>query len=61
MKPYGGAGLRPALASRVLVADAAMATMLQVSDAAPDDFRGYEGDGGCAQCSSRAFCCAGAG
>jgi 5-methyltetrahydrofolate--homocysteine methyltransferase len=37
------AGLRSALASRVVIADGAMGTMLQASDATPDDFEGYEG------------------
>jgi 5-methyltetrahydrofolate--homocysteine methyltransferase len=35
--------LRSALASRVVVADGAMGTMLQASDATLDDFDGYEG------------------
>src|SRR5690348_11991300 len=35
--------LRTALAERVVVADGAMGTMLQASDAAIDDFAGYEG------------------
>jgi 5-methyltetrahydrofolate--homocysteine methyltransferase len=35
--------LRTALAERVVVADGAIGTMLQASDAAPDDFAGYEG------------------
>ena len=35
--------LRAALAERVVVADGAMGTMLQASDATIDDFTGYEG------------------
>src|SRR6202451_4807149 len=35
--------LRAALAERVVVADGAMGTMLQTSDATIDDFAGYEG------------------
>src|SRR5580704_3740706 len=35
--------LRAALAERVVVADGAMGTMLQASDATVDDFTGYEG------------------
>jgi 5-methyltetrahydrofolate--homocysteine methyltransferase len=35
--------LRTALAERVVVADGAMGTMLQASDATTDDFAGYEG------------------
>ena len=35
--------LRAALAERVVVADGAMGTMLQASDATVDDFAGYEG------------------
>jgi len=35
--------LRAALAERVVVADGAMGTMLQASDASLDDFAGYEG------------------
>src|ERR1035437_2624163 len=35
--------LRAALAERVVVADGAMGTMLQASDATIDDFSGYEG------------------
>ena len=35
--------LRAALAERVVVADGAMGTMLQSSDATVDDFAGYEG------------------
>jgi 5-methyltetrahydrofolate--homocysteine methyltransferase len=35
--------LRSALAERVVVADGAMGTMLQASDASIDDFAGYEG------------------
>src|ERR1700719_2509687 len=35
--------LRAALAERVVVADGAMGTMLQASDATLDDFDGYEG------------------
>jgi 5-methyltetrahydrofolate--homocysteine methyltransferase len=35
--------LRTALAERVVVADGAMGTMLQASDATNDDFAGYEG------------------
>jgi 5-methyltetrahydrofolate--homocysteine methyltransferase len=41
--PYGGTGLRSALGGRVLVADGAMGTMLQASDAVLDDFDGFEG------------------
>jgi 5-methyltetrahydrofolate--homocysteine methyltransferase len=37
------AELRSALAARVVIADGAMGTMLQESDATPDDFEGYEG------------------
>jgi 5-methyltetrahydrofolate--homocysteine methyltransferase len=37
------AALRAALASRVVIADGAMGTMLQASDATPEDFEGYEG------------------
>jgi 5-methyltetrahydrofolate--homocysteine methyltransferase len=37
------AELRAALASRVVIADGAMGTMLQASDATLDDFEGYEG------------------
>ncbi len=37
------AGLRRALAERVVVADGAMGTMLQASDATADDFGGHEG------------------
>src|ERR1700676_152360 len=37
------AELRSALAERVVIADCAMGTMLQASDAAPDDFEGHEG------------------
>jgi 5-methyltetrahydrofolate--homocysteine methyltransferase len=40
---HGGAGLRTALGGRVLVADGAMGTMLQASDAVLDDFAGFEG------------------
>jgi len=36
------AELRSALASRVVIADGAMGQMLQASDAAPEDFDGYE-------------------
>ena len=39
----GAAGLREALAARVVVADGAMGTMLQGSDATLEDFGGYEG------------------
>src|ERR1700693_391011 len=35
--------LRSALSERVVVADGAMGTMLQASDASIDDFDGYEG------------------
>ena len=42
-KSSGGDALRSALASRVLVADGAMGTMLQASDAVLDDFQGHEG------------------
>src|SRR5260370_15949701 len=35
--------LRAALAERVVVADGAMGTMLQASEASIDDFAGYEG------------------
>lgn len=35
--------LRQALASRVVVADGAMGTMLQAADPSLDDFQGYEG------------------
>src|SRR5579863_7573169 len=35
--------LRSALTERVVVADGAMGTMLQASDATLDDFAGYEG------------------
>src|ERR1700750_516520 len=35
--------LRAALAERVVVADGAMGTMLQASDATVDDFEAYEG------------------
>src|SRR5579863_9513496 len=35
--------LRATLAERVVVADGAMGTMLQASDATVDDFAGYEG------------------
>jgi 5-methyltetrahydrofolate--homocysteine methyltransferase len=41
--PSGGTGLRSALGGRVLVADGAMGTMLQASDAVLDDFDGLEG------------------
>ncbi len=37
------AELRAALAARVVIADGAMGTMLQASDATPDDFEGFEG------------------
>src|SRR6202161_4075213 len=37
------AELRSALAERVVIADGAMGTMLQASDATPDDFQGHEG------------------
>jgi 5-methyltetrahydrofolate--homocysteine methyltransferase len=43
MKPHGGGALRSALAGRVLIADGAMGTMLQASDATLDDFQGHEG------------------
>src|SRR5579863_10600601 len=39
----GMSTLRTALAERVVVADGAMGTMLQASDATVDDFAGYEG------------------
>jgi 5-methyltetrahydrofolate--homocysteine methyltransferase len=39
----GGGALRTALGGRVLVADGAMGTMLQASDAVLDDFQGHEG------------------
>ena len=42
-KSDGGSTLRSALASRVVVADGAMGTMLQASDATLDDFDGHEG------------------
>src|ERR1700760_664847 len=42
-KSDGGNSLRSALASRVVVADGAMGTMLQASDATLDDFDGHEG------------------
>ena len=35
--------LRAVLAERVVVADGAMGTMLQASEASLDDFAGYEG------------------
>ena len=35
--------LREALATRVVVADGAMGTMLQAADPSLDDFQGYEG------------------
>ncbi|MCW2929707.1 MAG: methionine synthase, partial [Actinomycetia bacterium] len=37
------AALRAALATRVVIADGAMGTMLQASDATLDDFAGLEG------------------
>jgi 5-methyltetrahydrofolate--homocysteine methyltransferase len=37
------AALRGALADRVVIADGAMGTMLQASDATPEDFGGHEG------------------
>src|SRR6201996_7209992 len=37
------AALRGALAERVVIADGAMGTMLQASDATPEDFGGHEG------------------
>jgi 5-methyltetrahydrofolate--homocysteine methyltransferase len=45
MSYIGGlmSALRAALAERVVVADGAMGTMLQASDATVDDFAGYEG------------------
>ena len=43
MNSPGGSALRSALAARVLVADGAMGTMLQASDAVLDDFQGHEG------------------
>src|SRR3984893_16268200 len=45
MPRFGGvmSALRTALAERVVVADGAMGTMLQASDATMDDFAGYEG------------------
>src|SRR6201994_4084198 len=42
-KSDGGDTLRSALARRVVVADGAMGTMLQASDATLDDFDGHEG------------------
>jgi 5-methyltetrahydrofolate--homocysteine methyltransferase len=42
-EPHGGNALRAALAARVVVADGAMGTMLQASDAVLDDFAGFEG------------------
>src|ERR1700760_331131 len=42
-KSDGGNSLRSAMASRVVVADGAMGTMLQASDATLDDFDGHEG------------------
>ena len=42
-KSDAGGTLRSALASRVVVADGAMGTMLQASDATLDDFDGHEG------------------
>ncbi|HYZ56853.1 MAG TPA: methionine synthase [Streptosporangiaceae bacterium] len=42
-EPHGGSALRAALAAQVVVADGAMGTMLQASDAVLDDFAGYEG------------------
>src|ERR1700743_1286477 len=42
-KSDGGDSLRSALARRVVVADGAMGTMLQASDATLDDFDGHEG------------------
>ena len=39
----GAAALRAALASRVVIADGAMGTMLQASDATLDDFADLEG------------------
>ena len=37
------AALRSTLASRVVISDGAMGTMLQASDATLDDFEGHEG------------------
>jgi methionine synthase I (cobalamin-dependent) len=37
------AALRSALASRVVISDGAMGTMIQASDATLDDFEGHEG------------------
>src|SRR6266851_3854516 len=48
-EPHGGpsgatgGSLRAALSQRVVVADGAMGTMLQASDATIDDFDGHEG------------------
>ena len=42
-KSDSGNSLRSAMASRVVVADGAMGTMLQASDATLDDFDGHEG------------------
>jgi 5-methyltetrahydrofolate--homocysteine methyltransferase len=42
-EPHGGNALRAACAARVVVADGAMGTMLQASDAVLDDFAGFEG------------------
>jgi 5-methyltetrahydrofolate--homocysteine methyltransferase len=42
-EPHGGNALRAALAARVVVADGAMGTMLQASEAVLDDFAGLEG------------------
>src|ERR1700753_2991974 len=42
-KSDGGNSLRSAMASRVVVADGAMGTMLQARDATLDDFDGHEG------------------
>ena len=41
--PAGPAALRAALSERVIVADGAMGSMLQVSEATLDDFDGHEG------------------
>ncbi len=40
---HGKGSLREALATRVVVADGAMGTMLQAADPSLDDFQGYEG------------------
>ncbi|GDX32260.1 methionine synthase [Actinomycetes bacterium] len=43
LRPIMADSLRQALASRVVVADGAMGTMLQAADPSLDDFQGYEG------------------